>query len=219
MNKFITLVLAVLVAAGMAQADLSLDIDFRDQSVWGEAHGKSKFTANTPYGEITVSTNPDSLELYRDNEDGFGILGGEQDEIDGRNDSINGNEKLIVDFKDGVSLTGVFITDLFDYQDGNSGDPDTGELGKVVITLFGTNPPTTYEYEFNGNDSDQANGEQYISFTTPIFAESALFEIVGSTVNNEFSVAGFTVIPAPGAILLGSLGTVLVGYLRRKRSL
>jgi hypothetical protein len=54
----------------------------------------------------------------------------------------------------------------------------------------------------------------------------AIFGARNSTLNNGSSVPAdnFTFgdcpcIPAPGAILLGAIGTMLVGYLRRRRAM
>ncbi|MCD6392516.1 MAG: hypothetical protein J7M40_03315 [Planctomycetes bacterium] len=180
----------------------NLAIDFRD-SAWFDAHGEHTYTV----GAVTATALPDDRLLYHDsvdlNIDGLGILGGENDEVD----LI---EILRIDIAGGKSLSGVWITDLFDPPDGS--DDTYGERGQVVIN-------GGQIFYFNGIDSDQANGEIWVDFGGGILVNSALFSIVDGPDDNEFSVAGFTAIPAPGAILLGSIGVGLVGWLRRRRAL
>ena len=183
-----------------------LAIDFRDNA-WFPAHNNHYYTV----GDVTATALPtDTTLLYHDsvdlNIDGLGIKGSEGYE----SDEVDSDEVLLIEIDGGMSLSGVWITDLFDPPDGS--DNTNGEMGSVVIN--GTNT-----FTFDGINSDQLNGEIWVDFVGSIIVYDANFSIVGSSSNNEFSVAGFTAVPAPGALLLGSIGMSLVGWLRRRRTL
>jgi PEP-CTERM motif-containing protein len=59
----------------VSETSHALSIDFRDGAVWG-GEGNATYS----YGGITIDAGSD--RLYRDNTDGYGIRGGEWDEID-----------------------------------------------------------------------------------------------------------------------------------------
>lgn len=184
--------------AGVSIIPPNLFVDFR-ADVWIPAYGETSYTV----AGVTASTMPvdEKIELYQDSMDGLGTLGLENDEIDK-------GEAILVTFDVPKRMGGVWVTDLFQSQDGV-----TGEEGAVLIN-------GVHVFSFNGNDSDQGNGEQLIEFGVDgLVVETAKFYTTGDMEDNEFSVAGFTVVPAPGAVLLTSLGCGLVGYVRRRRSL
>lgn len=196
--KKILLILAILAIALPASAATiipnDLLIDFRDGTVAANSD-------TAVFGPATVTSIGGNL--YQDNIDGVGVLGGEYDEIDLE-------ERLVVDIGGGLLLTGVWITDLFDSPDG--GNDSFGEYGWVVIN-------DTLEFDFFGKNSDPWNGEQLVSFGKGIMVTSARFFTDSRfTNNNEFSVAGFAgSVPEPAPLLL--LGTGLIGLagLSRKR--
>ena len=84
---------------------IELDIDFRNGAEWG-GMGSGSYTS----GSVTVTANGDLL--YRDNTDGYGILGGEQDEIDREEILSVLFDAAFYDNPDNW-LTGVLLTDLF----------------------------------------------------------------------------------------------------------
>lgn len=183
---------------------IELDVDFRDGAVWG-GHGSGSFTS----GGITVTANGDSL--YRDNTDGYGILGGERDEIDRE-------EILSVLFDPDYWLTGVLLTDLFPANDGGS----AGESGWVrmydgagdLIQQFFVNA-TVYH----------PNGEYYLDFGggfNPASIEFAAYvSQAGRYTGSEYSVAGFKTVsvPEPGTLALLGAGLLLLAGLRLRRRL
>lgn len=205
MNTIKTFFAAILVltsiTANASSLVPSLEIDFR-ASDWNSAFGLNTYT----YDGVTLSTQPTTKTIFQNRIDGIGILGGEPDEI-------NPGEMMNIGFDYSTSwasaLTGVWITDLFDFPDGGI----NGEEGLLQLTLA---DGTIIDFSFFGKNSDQANGEQYIDFGTELKVATANFKTNGIA-GHEFSIAGFTAVPEATSITMFILGFLLLGFMRRGR--
>ena len=122
------LMIGVILFDGAASATIipaDLAIDFRT-AAWAPANGRPEYTVDNVTVRSYDVSNSSSwyAELYQDEIDGLGVLGGERDEIDGC-------EFIWVHIDGGMALNGVWITDLFDAPDGGS----SGEEGQMVFAF------------------------------------------------------------------------------------
>jgi len=221
--------LGFLVFGSPVLADL---IDFRDVA-WSSAHRQQSLTV----GSVTVTCNPTGNPLnddvlYWDPVDGFGVTSPgdptvpspteEADEIDSY------SEYLHVRFDSPTLVYGVRVADLYGYlppeprspewvEDpslGGDGVPYTyGEYG-FVGTQITTGPGEGFY--FRGQDSGQANGEQYVPVDRVV---SLLYFEVMCERNSDYSVIGIDVVPVPAAFLLGVLGLGCAGWRLRRRAI
>ena len=189
----------------------NLAIDFRSTE-WGYAVEQPFYTV----GKVTATAYKENQELgklYQNNVDGLGVLSGEPDEI-------NYPEWLGVSIQSEMLLTGVWITDLFDYDENNSGENfGAAEYGYLVLNNDTT---TTINFcAYAGQYLGESNGELWVSFGGLMPVSSIDFYPGGSEITpnfkNEYSVAGFTGEPVPEPATMLLFGTGLVGLAGLKR--
>tara|TARA_Y100000588_G_scaffold69915_1_gene71606 strand:- start:44 stop:757 length:714 start_codon:yes stop_codon:yes gene_type:complete len=226
--------LALTVASG-AQAGVIQDFidgldpsdnyfDFRNAAIYGDCDNFSscgKFESNAEDRGVTISTDAANRRLYRDNNDGFGIKGNENDEIDS-------DEVLTVAFDGGWQPTFLGLTDLFLPNDG-------GADGEEAIVRGFRNNTLVYELRLLGQfDLGNGNGERifdlpglpvdFLEFHSVENPNLIFFELTGVTVgqsNDGYSVAFIAGVaieaPEPGVLALLGAGLLGLGLVRRRR--
>ncbi|MBT3330336.1 MAG: VPLPA-CTERM sorting domain-containing protein [Rhodospirillaceae bacterium] len=202
-------------AAGAVTVPNDIELDFR-KSEWGPSGGTSRSNANQgDFGTVTVTANPTGSQLYWDSTDGFGVQGGENDEIDRE-------EYLTVEFENAIALDGFWFTDLFN---GENDGPGNGVNEKARVTLFHDNTAYAGVLEFEGVDllNGTLNGELFgdIGIHKHKLVDKIVFSSTGLA-GDEFSVAGIEgyPVPLPGAFgfLLAGLGGLGVMARQRRRN-
>jgi hypothetical protein len=201
------LALCVLVLASPRLA-APLTIDFRSPP-FGPREGNLGVTtvAETVSGiDVTVSSLTDD-NLYRDSVDGFGIWGGENDEIDARNWPWGEWEVLRVTFSPMVTVESILVTDLF------YGLPDTSpEVG-----YYSADNVTWVQFVQN---LQHLNGELLLdglALRTTHLYFSAFRPGYPYRRLDDFSVAQIEVAPIPEPVTLCLVAVGATGLMLRRK--
>ncbi|MFP4361129.1 MAG: PEP-CTERM sorting domain-containing protein [Alphaproteobacteria bacterium] len=181
----------------------SFDVDFR-------TGGSIDGTTGT-FGDIIVTATGGDLTQFSD--DGLGIAGGENDEIDDR----GGNESMLLSFNEPLTQPTVLIgiSDLFGPPDGG-GD---GERGQVQVAVNGADAATESFFAID-DPASNTNGEWTLALAGFSVGDELDITLTAGPEGsgNEFSVMGVSQVPLPGAAWLMIAGLGAVGaYARRAR--
>ena len=177
----------------------ALDIDFRDTSFDSPCDGNASCSVDG----VTLTASGGVLNW--DSLDGFGV---------GSNGQINHWETLTIEFETTVTLTGVWLTDIF--------NPLFGPTEKAIIELsVGGGDVTQFtffgeEFSLFGDFLGFNNGGEFGDFGGSVVADLVVFRSV-NTFGNDFSVAGLAVVPLPGALGLMISGLVAFVVMARRR--
>lgn len=204
-NRLIIMALCLYGGVGAGSAAVaavlpgSIDIDFRD-AVWS---GCNFQPSCGPFGDITVTPDPTDPGLFWASDDGFGVRGGELDEI-------NYPETLTVDFYVARALTGVWLTDIFLAPDGGSNSEE------AIVELFLGGAPVADFVFFGEEVLGVNNGGKFGDFMGTRIVDQVIFRSVNQK-NDEYSVAGFvTPVPLPGAMGMMISALAAFGVLGRQ---
>ena len=224
---------ALLIAASCSSAFAEL-IDFRT-GAWAGAAGSQTWTVD---GVTVTCDNPyvtgETDVLFWDAVDGFGVdssdSGYDATDTSGtaQPDEKDQGDFFVIAFDSPTYVYGVQLADLYaEFPDpprsdewtdwGGSGDGSGeawGEGGHVDLYADHYDGTWLGYVDFWGEDSTQANGEQYVHIGMTVAAIS--FGNVCS--NSEYSIIGVDVVPVPGAVLLGMIGLGWAGMKLRKHA-
>ena len=221
----------VMVLPGAVLADF---VDFRD-AAWAGAAGQESWTVSYSWGDVTVSADPDNLLttnfMVWDSVDGLGVTSpydtGPHADPTGEPDEIDWPEPFQIRFDSPTYVYGVHVADLYQREDpGTGGEWVSWPIGSGYEGADGSGSSLGEEgsvipdgdwsaaVDFVGADSDQINGEQYV----PINMSATTLDFTTICANSDYSVVGVSVVPVPGAVLLGMIGLSVAGLKLRQHA-
>jgi hypothetical protein len=223
MKKIITVILLVVSVAGIAKAGVTISFLNDDglagvdspTALWFDGGTTNLGTSSWSLlgGNATVSSL--SGNLSHRGERGLGVWGNENDEVDRQ--SLCSYESILIDFSIDHYIDSLEVRSLYTDDGWYPGI----ERGAVNFYLDGS---LVYTQDLVATSST-GDGVLTIVYDTPVLVDRLVYYVprgLGcTTAKSEFAVAKLEVtpIPAPGAILLGSIGVGFVGWLRRRRTL
>jgi hypothetical protein len=158
---------------------------------------------------LTLNATPNPAALWWDDRDGIGIR------LSYENDEIESDKILNIVFEDAVSLTGIFIADLF------------VEHGYIETGFYRVNDGSWLGFDAASLPGTGTNGEHAILFETAIEEVTVLAFRAPGKVNDgedhEFALMGLDVsrateaIPEPTAALLFGAGLLIASRAASRR--
>jgi len=210
-------------AASAAGGPLEPQIDFRNAD-YSEANNNEAYSGEVDGVGFTVrawretsDSEREAAELWQDGEDGLGILGTEDDEIDI-------GESLEITFDETIGLSHIFLADLFSNE---TRDGETySESGR--LTTDGGFETVFTGADLTGSWGDSGNGEAVLALDKTIPVNSFSLTVASGIGFQNFALLGFidpplslatadvVSIPAPGSFALMLLGLGGAVFFRRR---
>lgn len=230
--KFVFLVAASLLVGGTLSPAANaatipvvggIELDFRtDPWEAGDGFTSISLGGQGDFGtvEVTAFSTASTPKLYHDTPDGFGVRGGENDEIDGV-------ETLTVTFSNLSFVEGIWFTDLFSSENDGPNPPTKPDEHAIVELFAGVTSIAVLDFygeDLLGGYTDGVKNNGVLYGSLGAFAHQMIDKIVFSSTglnNDEYSVAGIEgypiPAPVPAALPLFISGLLGLGIMARRR--